>query len=152
MDRVTDRVRGELQDARVLLVEDEPLYLEFVERVVRDLGITHVETAGDGCEALSRVQGSYEFDLVICDWKMPNMDGLTFLRHSRKRYPRAKFLFMSSNCTLEDVFEATQAGVANYLAKPVLVGELQEEIIAMLTWRWPLKHPRRMSALSARHH
>jgi CheY-like chemotaxis protein len=149
---MTENIRGEMERCRLLLVEDEPLYLEFIEQVVRDLGIRHIETAGDGREALAITRGADEFDLVICDWKMPNMDGLAFLKQYRKLFPRAKFLFMTSRDSLEDVLEATQAGAANFLSKPVLVGELQSEVVSMLTWHWPLKGLGGKTNLSMRYH
>lgn len=65
----------------VLLVEDHPFERLVLTSILRDLGVTDVIEAGNGCEALETVaRSSDSIDLVICDLRMPQMDGVEFLR------------------------------------------------------------------------
>lgn len=121
-----------LETVRVLIVEDDPDYAEWIELALLTLGIMNVEKAVDGVVALGLIDKGAAFDLIICDWLMPNMDGLTFLKRYREKVESSMFLLLTAKSGLEDVFEATQAGATNYLVKPLTVEELQEQVISML--------------------
>jgi len=121
-----------LETIRVLIVEDDPDYAEWIELALLALDIKNVEKAVDGVVALDLIDKGTAFDLIICDWLMPNMDGLTFLKRYREKVASSMFLLLTAKSGLEDVFEATQAGATNYLVKPLTVEELQEQVVSML--------------------
>jgi DNA-binding response OmpR family regulator len=121
-----------LETIRVLIVEDDPDYAEWIELALLALDIKNVEKAVDGVVALDLIDKGTAFDLIICDWLMPNMDGLTFLKRYRGKVASSMFLLLTAKSGLEDVFEATQAGATNYLVKPLTVEELQEQVVSML--------------------
>jgi two-component system chemotaxis response regulator CheY len=121
-----------LETVRVLIVEDDPEYAEWIELTLMALGINNFEKAVDGVVALDLIDKGSIFDLIICDWLMPNMDGLTFLKRYREKVESSMFLLLTAKSGLEDVFEATQAGATNYLVKPLTTEELQEQVISML--------------------
>lgn len=121
-----------LETVRVLIVEDDPEYAEWIELALLALGIKNVEKAVDGVVALDLIDKGTAVDLIICDWLMPNMDGLTFLKRYREKVASSMFLLLTAKSGLEDVFEATQAGATNYLVKPLTIEELQEQVVSML--------------------
>ena len=121
-----------LKGARVLIVEDDEHYAEWIELALLELGVSHICKAVDGESALSLTESEPEFDLIVCDWLMPKMDGLDFLRRYREKVSTSMFLVLTAKSGLEDAFEITQAGATNFLVKPLSVNELQSQVTSML--------------------
>ncbi len=121
-----------LDTVRILVVEDDEDYAEWIELALQGLGINSITKAPDGVSALNLTESDAAFDLIICDWLMPEMDGLTFLKRFRENVSSSMFLLLTAKSGLEDVFEATQAGATNYLVKPLTVEELQQQVVSML--------------------
>lgn len=121
-----------LSASRVLIVEDDSEYSDWIELALLPLGISDITKAPDGEVALALTESEPAFDLIICDWLMPKMDGLDFLKRYRERGASSLFLVLTAKDGLEDAFEATQAGATNYLVKPLAVEKLQEEVASML--------------------
>ena len=121
-----------LKNSRVLIVEDDNAYADWIELAVKDLGVSHIVKAEDGETALQLTASDADFDLIICDWLMPKMDGLEFLRRFREKVTTSMFLVLTARSGLEDAFDATQAGATNYLVKPIEIGELQSQVSSML--------------------
>lgn len=121
-----------LRGARVLIVEDDVNYAEWIELALTGLGVSHISKATDGESALHLTETEPEFDLIICDWLMPKMDGLDFLKRYREKVSTSMFLVLTAKSGLEDAFEITQAGATNFLVKPLSVGELQSQVTSML--------------------
>lgn len=128
----TSNTAPKLEAVRVLIVEDDPDYAEWIELALLAIGIKDVEKAVDGVVALGLTDKGTAFDLIICDWLMPNMDGLTFLKRYREKVASSMFLLLTAKSGLEDVFEATQAGATNYLVKPLTIEELQQQVVSMI--------------------
>ena len=78
---------------RVLVVDDDPEVLRFVETVLADEGFEAV-AAADGSDALRRL-GERAFDLLLTDIRMPGMDGFELVRRARQSHPDVRVLFMS---------------------------------------------------------
>jgi serine/threonine-protein kinase len=107
----------------VLLVDDEPTLLELTAEMLREVGFS-VETAGDGREALARIEAR-EPDVVVADVEMPGMDGHELCRQVRASGRDAiPFLFCSGLGGTGSRVEGLQAGADDYLVKPVPVEEL----------------------------
>ncbi|RFA26588.1 hypothetical protein CAI21_16625 [Alkalilimnicola ehrlichii] len=70
-----------LSRLRALVVDDDPFMQELVKLTLERLGLADVQTAGDGREALDKINQGNPFDLVLCDLHMPGMDGIELLRH-----------------------------------------------------------------------
>ena len=121
-----------LQGARVLVVEDDADYAKWIELALIGLGVSHISKATDGESALRLTDSEPEFDLIICDWLMPRMDGLDFLKRYREKVSTSMFLVLTAKSGLEDAFEITQAGATNFLVKPVSIDELQGQVTSML--------------------
>jgi two-component system chemotaxis response regulator CheY len=95
------------------------------------IGFTDVVEAGDGQEALDRYDASVKF--VITDWNMPNMTGTEFARALRGRGEQVPILMVTARSVREDILEAMEAGVNNYIVKPFTPQILKEKIDALLS-------------------
>ncbi|PWC55663.1 hypothetical protein TSO221_04295 [Azospirillum sp. TSO22-1] len=118
---------------RVLLADDEPQARSYVEMILRDLGIADIVLAEDGREALEAFDGQETlYDLVICDWKMPRVTGLEFLKQVRSVRPEMPFLMVTALATMIAVEEALAHDVTAYIAKPFSPEHLEEKILVLV--------------------
>lgn len=104
---------------QVLVVDDAIFIRNFIRTALKMADITNVKEAGDGREALAMCQNR-QFDLIISDWHMPNMNGLELLKAIRSddRLQAIPFLMLTSDVNKENVKAAVESGVNDYLAKP----------------------------------
>jgi signal transduction histidine kinase len=102
---------------RVLCVDDEPNLLAGLSNTLRKR--FDVTTAGSGTEGLERVANSGPFDVILCDYRMPAMDGAEFLRRLREIAPDTVPLLLTGHATLEGAITAVNEGrVFRILLKP----------------------------------
>ncbi|MCA3004979.1 MAG: sigma-54-dependent Fis family transcriptional regulator [Phycisphaerales bacterium] len=121
-------------NARVLVVDDDPIVAESLAEFLRDEGYD-TSTALDGNEALtvlaeaeaqqSAVTGVRPFQLVLSDVNMPGADGLALLRALAERHPGVVAVMLTGYGTIEAAVEAVRHGAADYLTKPVVDSELR---------------------------
>jgi two-component system chemotaxis response regulator CheY len=101
-----------------LIVDDSRIIRKVARRIVEALGF-EVDEAADGVEALTYCMGAMPY-VVLLDWQMPVMDGLTFLRRLRElpggRTP--KVLFCTIETRADRIAEALSAGADDYVMKP----------------------------------
>src|SRR5262245_40519797 len=114
--------------ARILIVDDEPLNVDYLEQELEGLGF-EIETAANGLEALERVADSPP-DLVLLDVMMPGMDGISVLR-ILKGDPETRLMpvvLMTALNAVEDRVRGIEAGADDFLSKPVDDRELLARI------------------------
>ncbi len=101
-----------------LIVDDSRIIRKVARRIVEGLGF-EVDEAADGVEALSYCAGLMP-DVVLLDWNMPVMDGMTFLKRLRQQPggDRPKVLFCTIETAPERIAEALGAGADDYVMKP----------------------------------
>ena len=93
-EALPDRLRTAVRPLQVLLVDDEPLVRDGTAAMLRELG-HHVVEAGGAREALEKLQGGLQVDVVVTDYKMPRMDGAEFARRLRRSSPRLPVLLIT---------------------------------------------------------
>ena len=126
----SDRWENTALDVRTcLIVDDSRIIRKVARRIVEGLGF-EVDEAADGVEALSYCAGMMP-DVVLLDWNMPVMDGLTFLRRLRAMPggKRPKVLFCTIETRPERIAEALAAGADDYVMKP-FDGEILQSKLA----------------------
>jgi len=114
---------------KILVVDDFSTMRRIVRNILKQLGFTNVEEAEDGDVALEKLRnGSFEF--VITDWNMPNMTGLDLLKNIRadEVLRDIPVLIVTAEAEKENVVQAAQAGVNDYIVKPFTADVLKAKI------------------------
>ncbi len=101
---------------RVLIIDDEENMRHMLQVMLNKAGYM-TETAADGVEGLDLLDRGH-FDFVLCDLKMPNMDGMTFLKNSIGKHSEKTFVMMSAYGTIDAALEAMKIGAYDYIFKP----------------------------------
>jgi two-component system nitrate/nitrite response regulator NarL len=114
---------------RVLIADDEPLFVEMVEALLENEGrIEVVGTATNGEEAVE-LATSLQPDVILMDISMPLLDGIEATRRIREREPDACILMLTGSSTFADVNRSREAGVAAFLTKDRLATQLVDAIL-----------------------
>lgn len=104
---------------KVLLVDDSKIMRNIQKKALESIGPMEVSEAGDGLEALSVIASTPGgFDLILIDWNMPNMDGITLVRKIRQNDKKTLLIMATTEAEKPRVLEAIKAGVNNYIMKP----------------------------------
>lgn len=114
---------------KFLVVDDFSTMRRIVRNLLKELGYTNVDEAEDGALALAKLRNG-DFDFVISDWNMPNMDGLTMLQNIRQDPALAKLpvLMVTAEAKKENIIAAAQAGANGYVVKPFTAATLDEKL------------------------
>ena len=115
-----------MKNIKVLFVDDEEEFVQtLAERVrMRDLGS---EVALDGNEALAKL-GEKMPDVMVLDFHLPGIDGLTVLEQVKKTYPAIQVIMLTAHGTSEVEKKARDLGAFDYLQKPVGIDKLTKTI------------------------
>ncbi len=114
----------------VLIVDDDPKLLKMLQRTLAYENL-NVLTANDGLEALPLVKNRQP-DLIIVDWMMPKMDGITFIQRLRDEENKTMILMLTARDAIENRVEGLESGADDYLIKPFAPAELVARVQAML--------------------
>ncbi len=112
---------------KILLVDDSRTIRNIQKNVLGQLGYTDILEASDGVEAL-KVIAEDPPEMVLIDWNMPNMDGITLVRKIRETDKKTPLIMCTTEAEKTRVIEAIQAGVNNYVVKPFTGETLSEKI------------------------
>jgi two-component system chemotaxis response regulator CheY len=115
---------------KLLLVDDSATMRRIQRTQLGNLGITDIEEAGNGEEALAKLASVPGIEIVLLDWNMPVMDGYTFLQTARANgaYKDIKIVMCTSESEKSKVIEALKAGANNYIVKPFTPEALKEKL------------------------
>ncbi|MDR3212302.1 MAG: chemotaxis response regulator CheY [Azoarcus sp.] len=116
---------------KFLIVDDFSTMRRIVRNLLKELGYTNADEAEDGVVALQKLESMpSEFNFVVSDWNMPNMDGLTLLQKIRGS-PQLKHLpvlMITAEAKKENIIAAAQAGASGYIVKPFTAATLAEKL------------------------
>src|SRR3954471_6106322 len=102
--------------SNILIVDDEKAIRKTLGEILSYEGYK-MDEAGDGEEALKRFKDK-SYDVVLCDIKMPKMDGIEFLERAREINPDVPIIMISGHGTIETAVEAVKKGAYDYISKP----------------------------------
>ena len=117
---------------KVLVVDDMSTMRRIVKNVLKQIGFSDMVEAENGQDALNKLRAAGDFGLVVSDWNMPVMQGIELLRAVRAdaELKALPFLMVTAEAQKENLIEAVQSGVSNYVVKPftaeVLQGKLEK--------------------------
>jgi two-component system chemotaxis response regulator CheY len=116
-------------NTKFLVVDDFSTMRRIVRNLLKELGYSNVEEAEDGVDALAKLRAG-NFDFVVSDWNMPNMDGLTMLQTIRADAALSKIpvLMVTAEAKKENIIAAAQAGANGYVVKPFTAATLDEKL------------------------
>ena len=116
---------------KVMLIDDSKTMRNIQRNILAQAGHTEIEEACDGQDALSKVT-AFAPELLLVDWNMPSMDGLTFVKAYRAGGGKSCVIMVTTEAEKTRVIEAIRAGVNNYLVKPfapdLLLTRIQETL------------------------
>lgn len=107
---------------RILIVDDEENFRHMLSVILKKERF-EVDTASDGEEGLQKVMIN-PYDQVLCDIRMPRMDGLEFLKEVQKANPETSVIMMSAYGTIDTAIEAMKLGAYDYISKPFKPDEI----------------------------
>jgi two-component system chemotaxis response regulator CheY len=115
----------EVSELKILAVEDNRQTMRLLQNMLAEIGIRQVYTAVTGREALDFLGDCEELvDVILCDWKLPEMSGFEVLRQVRTVDPDIPFLMVTGNSDPKSVLQAKNHGVTGYLVKPFSKADL----------------------------
>ena len=114
---------------RVLVVDDFATMRRIVKNILRQLGFNNVVEADDGTTAWE-VLNKDKIEFIVSDWNMPKMTGIDLLRKVRasEEFADLPFLMVTAEAQQENIIEAVQAKVSNYIVKPFTAETMKQKI------------------------
>ncbi len=113
-----------------LIVDDEPDIRELLEITLRRMGIETVSAAN--IKSAQAAAGSQHFDLCLTDMRLPDGDGIDFVRFLQRRRPDIPVAMITAHGNMESAIEALKAGAFDFVSKPVDLGGLRDLVSAAL--------------------
>ena len=110
------------KDASILIVDDEEAFRYMLSSLLSGAGY-HVETANDGVQAINAVQNKL-YHVVLCDMKMPKVDGLEVLKFIRSNVPGLEVIMLTGVADVKMAVECMKLGAYDYITKPTTSDEL----------------------------
>ncbi len=124
-----------IQKVNVLIVDDDIHSRQIVKGILRPLGVRNIREADNGADALRELK-TFAADIVFCDWNMDPLDGLEFTRMVRTASdspnPFVPIIMLTAHNEFTHVTTARDAGINEYLIKPVTPKSLYARICAVI--------------------
>lgn len=114
---------------RVLVVDDFSTMRRIIKNILRQIGFTNLVEADDGTTAWD-ILNKDKIEFIISDWNMPQMTGIDLLRKVRasEEFGDLPFLMVTAEAQQENIIEAVQAKVSNYIVKPFTADVMKQKI------------------------
>ncbi len=111
----------------ILVVDDSRTIRNILKKTLQQLGYSDVVEAEDGVQGLAKFNEKVP-DLVLIDWNMPNMNGITLVGKIRETNKTVPLIMCTTEAEKTRVIEAVKAGVNNYVVKPFTPDSLRDKI------------------------
>lgn len=116
---------------RILVVDDEDALRLVLSTELEGEGY-HVASAADGQEAIN-ILGGQDFDLILLDIKMPNVDGFEVLKFVKEKQPKTKVVMLTGFADLKNAIESKKLGAEDFVSKPYDLVDLLTTVERVLT-------------------
>ena len=116
---------------KILTVDDSSKMRRIIKNTLNRIGYDDVVEAQDGNDGLAKMEG---VELVLTDWNMPEMDGLTFVKTVRANpaYASVPIIMVTTEAAKKEILEAIKSGVNDYIVKPFTPDTLKEKLDKVL--------------------
>lgn len=125
---------------RILVIEDDQSLNRIVSKHLREEGYA-VDSCARGDDGLDYIEGT-AYDLIVLDWMLPGLDGISLLRRARARGCLSPVLLLTARDAVDDRVAGLDAGADDYLVKPFAFDELLARVRALLRRRGMVKQSR----------
>ncbi len=125
------RIEAEKAGKKILVVDDEPGNRKLYGEILRQQGHQVIEKP-DAASAMVIIREGSEFDLVITDYRMPDMSGLEFVTALRQVLPSLPVIMITAYGSIENYFQSLNLGVFEYINKPFVKREFERIVQAAL--------------------
>lgn len=107
------------RNIRILIVDDSIIMRRLTKNFLVRMGVQHIVEAPDARKGLERLEEE-SIDLIISDWNMPGISGLSFLKavKEKKKFEHIPFIMLTAEALKERISDALQSGVTKYILKP----------------------------------
>jgi len=114
---------------KVLVVDDFATMRRILKNILKQIGFSNIAEADNGKTALAELKKE-QFDLILCDWNMPEMSGLELLQKIRSddELKDTPFVMVTAEAQKDNILEAVKAGVNNYVVKPFTAETIGEKL------------------------
>ncbi len=124
-----------LENLNFLVVDDNKHMRSLVKTILHALGVKHSLDAADGADAFKELR-HFSADIIICDWNMSPLDGMDFVRMVRtgkdSPNPFVPIIMLTGHTEMNRVVEARDAGVNEFLAKPISASSLYSRVRSII--------------------
>ena len=132
-EALKEKIEKVISGYKIMIIDDSSTTRKVITNILGQIGHKDVLEAENGIDALAKLAQN-KVDLILCDWNMPNMNGLQFVRslRSMKAYGNIPILMVTTNAAKEEIVLALQAGASDYVAKPFTPQVIQQKIGKLL--------------------
>jgi len=117
----------------VLVVDDQSESRALLRNILSDIGINQIYEAQDGKTGLAFLDSSFDLiDVIMCDWNMPQMNGIDLLRQIRSTGANTPFMMITGRSDKTSVVEAKSLGVNVYVRKPYSPTQIEAKLRAVV--------------------
>lgn len=116
-------------DKKILIADDFAGMRMVIRSILKNIGFTNINEA-DGGKAVLRLLRKQKYDLILCDWNMPDMPGVEVLRKIRSddELKDMPFIMITAEAQEENILEALEAGASSYIVKPFAAETVSKKI------------------------
>lgn len=114
---------------KILIVDDFATMRRILKNIMKQIGFTDISEAENGKSAFKALKEG-AFDLVLCDWNMPEMPGIELLGKVRadERLKNTPFVMVTAEAQKDNILEAVKAGVSSYIVKPFTAETVEQKL------------------------